>query len=79
LASTTLFILYINELIDRINTSGNTGIQLFPDQTQILSLLFADDLALTAGTVSGLQKLLNLLEVFCAEKDLKCNTKKLKY
>jgi hypothetical protein len=35
---------------------------LFPDVTEILTLLFADDLALTSDTVIGLQKLLDLLK-----------------
>jgi hypothetical protein len=30
---------------------------------------------MTADTVSGLQKLFNLVEVFCTKKDLKCHTK----
>lgn len=78
LGSTTLFILYINDLIEQVNSSGLPGIQLFPDYTQVLSLLFADDLGLLADTATGLQRLLNLLSEFCVEKGLKCNVKKTK-
>lgn len=55
LVSPILFLLFIGELVKYIDESGVRGIQLFLDLTEILSLLFADDLALTADTVIGLK------------------------
>jgi hypothetical protein len=54
------------------------GIQLTPDFVQILLLLFADDVALTADTVNGLQRQLNLLHKYCNDWNLSVNTAKTK-
>jgi hypothetical protein len=78
MASPILFLVFIDELIKRIENSGIRGIQLFPDTTELLSLLFADDLALAADTVASLQKLLNLVKDFCDEKNVKVNAVKSK-
>ena len=73
LASPILFSLFINELADIIVNSGVRGVQLFPDLTEILLLMFADDLALISDSVVGLQKLLNILYRFCSDRGMIIN------
>ena len=76
--SPMLFSLFINELYMVMKDSGITGIQLTPDTLQILMLLFADDVALTADTVNGLQQQLNVLNKYCQEWKLSVNIQKTK-
>ena len=73
-----LFSFFINEIIDVMNNSGIRGIQLFPDVTELLLLLFADDVALLSDTVVGLQRQLNILNEFCTESGLTENTENTK-
>ena len=73
LASPILFSLFINELADNIENSGVRGVQLLPDLTEILLLMFADDLALISDSVVGLQKLLNILYRFCSDRGMIIN------
>ena len=56
-ASPILFSILIDELSGMVENSGIRGVQLFPELTEILLLMFADDLALISYTVSGLQKI----------------------
>ena len=58
--------------------SGIKGVQLFPDITQLLLVLFADDLALINYTIRGLQMQLNLVSEFCDAYGLSINVKKTK-
>jgi hypothetical protein len=44
--------LSIDELQHILDNSGIRGIQLHPSETQLLSLMFADDIALLSDTVS---------------------------
>ena len=60
--SPVLFSLFINELIKHIAEGGKHGIQLSPELTELLILLFADDIVLCAHSETGLQTQLN---VFC--------------
>jgi hypothetical protein len=76
--SPILFSLFINELHDVMKNSGLSGIRLTPDVVQILMLLFADDAALTADTVIGLQRLLNILHVYCSDSKLTVNIEQTK-
>jgi hypothetical protein len=78
LASPILFSFFIDELDAEMNNSNIPGIQLHPDITQILLLMFADDLALLADTAVGLQRQLNLLSDFCNTNKLKVNESKTK-
>ena len=75
-ASPILFSLFIDEFSSLVKNSGIRGVQLFPELTEILLLMFADDLALISDTVRGLQKLLNLLYEFCSDKGLIINIPK---
>ena len=47
--------------------------------TQISSLLFADDLAIFSLTKNGLQEKLDILEKYCRQWDLNLNSKKKKF
>ena len=78
LASRILFSFFIDELESVMNNSDLSGIQLHPDITQILLLMFADDLALLSDTVVGLQRQLNIIYEFCDKNKLKVNEAKTK-
>ena len=56
-----------------LNNNNTRGIQLFPDTVEIFMLMFADDIALIADTVVGLQKQLNILYEFCTQNKLTVN------
>ena len=70
LLSPILFSMFVNEFTKIIETSGLRGIQLYPDLIEIFILLFADDIALIADTVGGLQRQLCLLNSFCKDKKI---------
>ena len=71
-----LFSLFINELTKEITSGGKHGIQLSPDLTELLILLFADDVVLVSDTVVGLQNQLNLLCQVSKRLDLVINLDK---
>ena len=49
-----IFIIYhLVFRIDRKQCSGIQGVQLFPEDIQVLILLFADDIALISDTIVG--------------------------
>ena len=60
-----LFPIFVNELAKLIENSDVHGIQLFPDITELILLLFADDIVLISDTIKGLQRQLKILENFC--------------
>ena len=79
MASPQLFSLFINELALTMKQDQNLrGIQLQPNDIEILLLMFADDVALLADTVIGLQRQLNVLYNFCQTSYLKVNSQKSK-
>ena len=49
--STILFILFINDLIDELNDSGIQGIQISAEDPDVLTILYADDMANVGDTV----------------------------
>ena len=73
-----LFSFFINELVKELKRSGLKGIQLSPNDIEILLLMFADDIALLSETVNCLQLKLKFLPHFCLKSELKVNTKKLR-
>ena len=75
-ASPILFSLFIDGFSTLVKNTDIRGVQLFPELTEILLLMFADDLALISDTVRGLQKLLNFLYKFCSDKGLIINIPK---
>ena len=76
ISSPVLFSLFINELTKEMTSGGKHGIQLSPDLTELLILLFADDVVLVSDTVVGLQNQLNLLCQVSKRLDLVINLDK---
>ena len=74
--SPILFSLFISELYHDITLCGKHGVQLHPDLTEVLMLLFADDVILVSDTVIGLQNQLNILESYSKEWKLSVNISK---
>ena len=71
--STLLFNLYINDLVDRIN-STNKGIDI--DGERVAALLYADDLVLLATSEQDLQIILNELGDWCNKNKMTINEDK---
>ncbi|XP_078607973.1 uncharacterized protein LOC144879949 [Branchiostoma floridae x Branchiostoma japonicum] len=71
-----LFAFFIRDLDDHLKQSGCRGIQV--GDVEILSLMFADDLALCADSVIGLQRVLNALNTYCSKWQLTVNLVKTK-
>lgn len=73
--STVMFNIFINNLIDDIK-SLNIGIDI--DGEKIAILLYADDVVLMAENTEDMQKLINVLGVWCNNNCLKVNLSKSK-
>jgi len=78
LVSPQLFSFFINELVQELLNNGERGIQILPNDSEILLLMFADDVALLADIVFGLQRKLDLLHQFCMRTGLQVNIAKSK-
>ena len=76
--STILFILFINDLIDELNDSGIQGIQISADDPDVLTILYADDMANVGDTVRALQAQIDKIASFCARTNMKINLQKTK-
>ena len=57
-----------------MSESGIKGLQFFFEITEILLMLFADDVILLSDTVVGLQRQLSILEYFCDDYHVEVNT-----
>ena len=68
--------MFSNDLAADITKNGRHGIQLLPDMMELVSLLFADDIALLSDTVVGLQKQLVVLARNAMKLDLRVNLDK---
>ena len=73
--SPDLYCLYVNDLIKRLEIL-NVGCYVL--QVFLAALIYADDMALLAPSVKGLQLLLNECSDFCSEWDICLNVKKSK-
>ena len=71
--STLLFNLFINDLVDTIN-STNIGIDI--DGESVAALLYADDLVLLATSEQDLQIILNVLNNWCDKNRMTINENK---
>ena len=71
--STTLFILYINDIVQELrqNTIGIKN-----DYFDVQCLLYADDLALVSESEDDLQTMFNILSIWCKKWRMKVNTSK---
>ena len=72
--STTLFNLYINDLPDIFNFTGNNAITI--GNTEISCLKYADDLIIMSTSHESLQKCITNLEQYCKTWKLEVNMKK---
>ena len=67
--------LYVDDLFEILKSSG---IGCYYVEKFAAALMYADDMALLAPSVKGLQKLLSICESFCIEWDIKLNAQKSK-
>ena len=74
--STLLFNIYLNYLSEYISKDPNDPAII--DNTQLSSLMFADDLILFSSTNKGLQKCIDNLSQYCNKWNLTINLKKTK-
>ena len=74
--STLLFNIYLNDLPEYISKDPNDPVII--DNTQLSSLMFADDLILFSSTNKGLQKCMDNLSQYCNKWNLTINLKKTK-
>ena len=74
--STILFILFINDLIDELNNSGINGIQISANEPDVLTILYADDMANVGDTVRFLQMQIDIILRFCEVTNMKINLQK---
>ena len=73
--SPDLYSIYVDDLVEILSSIG-IGCHL---KNLFLSiLLYADDMALTAPSLKGLQKLISATEVYCQQWDIMLNAKKTK-
>ena len=73
-----VFILFINELITLFTNSNCQGIYIDEEVPNIISLMFADDIANVTDTVGRLQKHIDSLQSFCSNYGMTVNLKKTK-
>ena len=73
-----MFILFINELITLFNNSNCQGIYIDEQVPNVISLMFADDIANVTDTVGRLQKHIDNLQSFCSNYGMTVNLKKTK-
>jgi hypothetical protein len=76
-ASPLLFTLYISDIIDIINKSGISGIEI-GDLYTLHMLLFADDMVLLANSPRSLQLKINVMRKYFEELGLTINVEKTK-
>ncbi|MCO5606114.1 hypothetical protein L7F22_060301 [Adiantum nelumboides] len=74
--SPILFGIYIDELLEYVDTYGDAGSSLA--RVMIPLLLYADDVVLISDFPEGLQRQLDALQRFCADRDLTLNLGKTK-
>ncbi len=72
--SPTLFSMYINDIVELMNSTPHMGIVIH--DTKISVLKYADDIVLLSRTSKGLQAGLDVLHQFCTDNMLSVNTKK---
>ncbi len=77
--SPLLFILFLNPLLDKLQQSG-LGYSFANNQNLVVPFIcFADDLTLIANSAEDLQKMIAIVEEFCAETGMDLNKDKCEY
>jgi hypothetical protein len=76
-ASPLLFKLFISDIIDVVNKSGISGVQI-GDRYELHVLLFADDMVLVASSPGSLQLKINVLHKYFEDLGLKINIRRQK-
>ena len=76
--SPILFNLFINELIEELKLSGIQGIQVSADGSDILAILYTDDMANVSDNLRSLQAQLGVIAAFCNRTGMKINLSKAK-
>ena len=66
----------MNELVDKLEGEDPRGVQLSPSINEIQILMYADDIAIFADTIGGLQRKINILQDYCNEWSLSVNLSK---
>ena len=61
-----------------INILKSCGVGCYIRKTFAAALFYADDMAIMAPSLKGLQKLLNICGTYCIDWDIRLNTKKTK-
>ena len=69
-----LFLLYINDIEDRLKSTTARGV--FINNKQLYCLLYADDLVIFSENHYSLQLLLNAFHDYCKKNDLIVNSEK---
>lgn len=76
--SPLLFSMFISELVNDMNSSRVSGVQVMPNDKDYNCLLFADDLSIIADTVIEMQKKIKVLEEYCIKWKMQVNLTKSK-
>ena len=71
--SPDLYCLYVDDLIYILKS---LGVGCYVRKTFAAALFYADDMAVLAPSLKGLQKLLDACSAYCIEWDIKLNAKK---
>lgn len=71
-----IFSLYMNELIDMLYSFDCRGTYINAEAKNIITLMYADDVAECASTVKRLQDMINVLSEFCKKWGLEINLAK---
>ena len=74
--STRLFIIYLNNYPEYLSKDSNDPVII--DNTELSSLMFADDLVVVSTTNIGLQQCIDNLSQYCKKWNLTINLKKTK-
>jgi len=73
ISSPLLFILFIDDLNTLLRNTCTNGIFVTKDIPEILTLMYADDVANPADTVINLQRQINVIKTFCENSGMALN------
>ena len=73
-----LFNLFIDELIEDLRLAGIKGVQISNDISDILAILYTDDIVNVSYTVKALQAQIDIIAAFCNRTGIRINLSKTK-